>query len=78
MKRLPETDEIARRRSINEAGFSLLPPLIFVLLIAFIAAAAMHLMRYRYALLGFVVAVFLAVLIASLPDMKRYIKISSM
>ena len=78
MKRQPETDEKARRRNINETGFSLLPPLVFVLLIAFIAAAAMHLMRYRWALLGFVVTVILAVLIASLPDIKRYMKISSM
>ena len=61
-----------------EAGFSLLLALIFVLLIAFIAAIAMNLMRIRWAILGFVGAVILMMLIASLPDLKRYIKISSM
>lgn len=71
--------EIAvRLRKQSEAGFSLLAALIFVFFIAFIAAVAMGLMRIRWAILGFVVAVILAMLIASLPDLKRYIKISSM
>ena len=38
----------------------------------------MNLMRIRWAILGFLVAVILALVIASLPDIKRYIKISSM
>lgn len=62
----------------NEAGFSLLGSLVFVFFIAFIAAGYMHLLRYRYAALGFVLTVILALIIASLPDIQRYIRISSM
>lgn len=76
MNRRPEIAE--RLRNPSEAGFSLLAALVFVFFVAFIAAAAMNLMRIRWAILGFVVAVILAMLIASLPDIKRYIKISSM
>jgi hypothetical protein len=78
MKLQLETHVGTRPRGILEAGFSLLAALLFVLLVAFIAAAAMNLMRIRWAILGFIVAVILALLIVSVPDIKRYMKISSM
>jgi len=73
LKRQPETVENG-----NESGFSLLAALVFVFFVAFAAAAYMHLLRYRFALLGFVIVVILAFLIASLPDIKRYMKITGM
>ena len=78
MKLEPITKEKVRWQNANQGGFSLMVGLVFVLFIAFIAAAAMNLMRIRWAILGFVVALILALVIASLPDIKRYIKISSM
>jgi len=62
----------------GEKGFSLLMALIVVIFIAFVAAAAMNLMRIRWAILRVVVAVILAAIIAALPDIRRYVKISSM
>jgi hypothetical protein len=77
MKPQLTNDEKNSSRSLGEAGFSLLAALVLVFFVAFLAAGAMHLMRYRYALLGFVAAVVIAVVIASLPDVQRYMKISS-
>lgn len=76
MKR--QTETLVRQQNGGDAGFSLVAALVFVMFIAFIAAAAMNLMRIRWAILGFVAAVIIAMLIASLPDIKRYMKISSM
>ncbi len=78
MKLQPENGGSTRPQRTIEAGFSLLAALVFVLFIGFVAAGAMHLVRYRYALLGFLLTVIIAVLIASFPDIKRYLKISSM
>ena len=78
MKLEPKTEKRVRWQSANQAGFSLLIGLVLVLFIAFVAAAAMNLMRIRWAILGFVVALILALIISSLPDIKRYIKISGM
>ena len=77
MKRLQEVDG-QKLKTLGQQGFSLLVGLLFILAIAFIAAVVMGLMRIRWALLGFLVAVILGLLIASLPDIKRYMKISSM
>ncbi len=73
-----ETTAYAVRKTRNQAGFSLIGALILVFFIAFVAAGAMHLIRYRYAALGFILTVILALIIVSLPDMKRYIRISTM
>lgn len=78
MKRLMTTDGNILRQNTGKGGFSLLGGLVLVLLAAFIAAAAMGMLRIRYALLGFVVAVIVALIIATIPDLKRYMKISSM
>ena len=78
MKLGPTTEKSVRWHNSNQAGFSLLLALLSVLFIGFVAAAAMNLMRIRWAILGFVATVILALIIVSLPDIKRYIKISSM
>ncbi|MGI8813284.1 MAG: DUF6893 family small protein [Pyrinomonadaceae bacterium] len=78
MKRQIETKQNTVRKDLGEGGFSLLAALVFVFFVAFVAAAGMNLMRIRWAILGFVIAVVLALIIASLPDIKRYVKISSM
>lgn len=59
MKLEPKTEKRVRWQSANQAGFSLLIGLVLVLFIAFVAAAAMNLMRIRWAILGFVVALIL-------------------
>lgn len=67
-----------RLRRASEAGFSLALALVAVLFIAFVAAILMNLMRIRYAILGFIAVVIIAALISAIPDMVRYVRISSM
>ncbi|MGH9945590.1 MAG: DUF6893 family small protein [Pyrinomonadaceae bacterium] len=76
--KLEQTAEVNMWRNAGQKGFSLLVALVVVLFFAFIAAVAMNLMRVRWAILGFVVAVILATVIATLPDLMRYMRISSM
>jgi len=78
MKEQLATDVNVRWQYSDEAGFSLLAAIVFVFFLALVASVFMNLMRVRWAFLAFLVAVILALLIASLPDIKRYVKISGM
>ena len=68
----------ASTASGRAAGFGLVGPLLFIILVGLIAAVVMHLMTGWAAAGVFVLAVLFTLLIASLPDLMRYIRISSM
>ncbi|MEO6655323.1 MAG: hypothetical protein ABIO36_04510 [Pyrinomonadaceae bacterium] len=62
----------------NAAGFGLLGPLLFIILVGLIVAAVMKLLAIWAAVGLFVLAVVLVVLLSSLSDIRRYMRISSM
>ncbi|MGQ0542676.1 MAG: hypothetical protein ACT4O9_12615 [Blastocatellia bacterium] len=62
----------------NAAGFGLIMPLLLIILIGLIVAVAMHLITALAALGLFVLAFILIVFFAGLPDLMRYMRISSM
>lgn len=62
----------------DEKGFSLFFALILVILIGFIAAVLMKLLGILAAVLGFLAVVIIMTFFVAIPDMMRYIRISSM
>jgi len=62
----------------NESGFGLWSAIVLLALIAFIILAVMKTMTVWAAVLAFVAVLIIATLIAALPDIIRYTKISSM
>jgi hypothetical protein len=62
----------------NEAGFGVWGAVILLALIAFIVLAVVKVLSVLAAVIGFVVVFAVIVLIAMLPDIIRYAKISSM
>ena len=62
----------------SESGFGIFSALVLLAFIGFIAAAAMGTMRVSYAILGFVAALVVITVLAMIPDIIRYSKISSM
>ena len=62
----------------NMAGFAFWSPLVFIIFLGLIAAVVMKLMLWWVALLVFIAVAILAMILASLPDIIRYMKISSM
>ncbi len=62
----------------NEAGFGLFWPLLFIIFIGFVVAAVLHLLAAWAAAGLFILVIALIIFFASLPDLMRYIKISSM
>jgi membrane protein YdbS with pleckstrin-like domain len=62
----------------SESGFGLWGAIVLLALIAFIVLAVMKLMTVWAAVLAFAAVLILATLIAMLPDIMRYSKISSM
>ncbi len=71
-----KNDRTLKRK--NEAGFGLFWPLLFIIFVGFVVAAVLHLLTAWVAPVLFILVVALIVFVASLPDLKRYIKISSM
>ena len=62
----------------NMAGFAFWSLLVFIIFVGLVVAVAMKLMIWWVAVLVFIAAVILAMIIASLPDIIRYMKINSM
>jgi membrane protein YdbS with pleckstrin-like domain len=62
----------------SKAGFAFWSALVFIIFLGLIAAVIMKLMLWWVALLVFIAVVILAAILASLPDIIRYVKISSM
>lgn len=62
----------------NAAGFGLFWPLLFIIFVGFIVAAVMHLLTIWAAAGLFILTIVVIVLLASLSDIMRYLKISSM
>jgi membrane protein YdbS with pleckstrin-like domain len=61
-----------------EAGFAFWSILVFIIFLGLIAAVIMKLMLWWVAALVFIAVVILAMIVASLPDIIRYMRISSM
>lgn len=64
--------------SDDERGFGIWSALMLIVLIAVIAAAAVKAITITMAIVIFIAAFIVLTLIAMLPDMARYIRISSM
>jgi membrane protein YdbS with pleckstrin-like domain len=62
----------------SKAGFAFWSTLVFIIFLGLIAAVVMKLMLWWVALLVFIAVVILAMILASLPDIIRYMRISSM
>jgi len=62
----------------SKAGFAFWSTLVFIIFLGLIAAVVMKLMLWWVALLVFIAVVILAMILASIPDIIRYMKISSM
>ncbi len=62
----------------NADGFGVFWPLWCSILVGFIIAAVVHLLTAWLAAVLFILVVALIVFFASLPDLMKYIKISSM
>ena len=62
----------------NDAGFGLFGPLLFIVFVGLIVAVVMHLLTIWAGVGLFVVSVVLVVFLASLSDIRRYMRISSM
>lgn len=62
----------------DESGFGILSAIVFLALIAFIVLAVIKTLSILIAVLGFIGVVILVVVLASLPDIRRYAKISNM
>jgi hypothetical protein len=71
------TNEIASERN-GEGGFAFWRILLLIVLIGFIAAVVMKLMSVWVAIGFFVLAAFVIGLLANIPDIIRYMRISSM
>lgn len=65
-------------QNADAEGFSLMGALILVLLIAFILTVVLKLLWLGWAILGFIAAVIVLMIIVSIPDIIRYVRISSM
>lgn len=62
----------------SDAGFAFWSLLVFIIFVGLIVAVAMKLMLWWVAVLIFIAAVILAMILASIPDIIRYMRISSM
>jgi len=62
----------------SEAGFGIWSALLVLALIAFIVLLVMKTVSVLTAVIGFVAVVILILFFATLPDIMRYVKISSM
>ncbi len=62
----------------NAAGFGLFWPLVFIIFVGFIIAAVMQLLTIWAAAGLFILTIVVIVFVASLSDIMRYLKISSM
>lgn len=62
----------------DKAGFAFWSILVFIIFLGLAAAVIMKLMLWWVAVLIFIGAVILAMIFASIPDIIRYMRISSM
>jgi uncharacterized membrane protein YhaH (DUF805 family) len=67
-----------KQQNNSESGFGIWSAILLLALIAFIVLAVMKTISVLAAVLGFIVVFILVVFFATLPDIIRYTKISSM
>jgi uncharacterized membrane protein YhaH (DUF805 family) len=67
-----------KQQNNGESGFGIWSVILLLALIAFIGLAVMKTIGVLAAVLGFIAVFILVVFFATLPDIVRYVKISSM